>query len=394
MAVHAELASARPAAWRDPRVRGIVFQVIVALAFILFAAFIIDNTATNLAKRGIASGFGFLSNTAGFPIGIALVHYELASSYGQALLVGILNTLFISAVGIVLATILGFVIGILRLSKNWLVAKLAAVYVESLRNIPLLVQCFFWYFAVIGSLPDPKDSIPLFDTFFLNKRGIASPSLVSEPGFSIVLAALAVAIGLSVAIGRWAKARRFRTGQPFPAARVSFGLILGLPLLAALILGVPWTWDYPELGKFNLRGGWQIRPEFVALLIALTMYTAAFIAEIVRSGIQAVSHGQTEAAYALGLRPGQTTKLVILPQALRVIIPPLTSQYLNLAKNSTLGVAIAYPEIVHVFAGTVQNQTGQAVETVGITMLFFLTISFSISAFMNWYNRRIALVER
>jgi general L-amino acid transport system permease protein len=394
MAVHAESIAARPAAWRDPRVRAIAFQILVALALILFAAFIIHNTTTNLAKRGIASGFGFLWNISGFPISQALVHYELTSSYGRVFVVGLLNTLIVSVIGIFLATILGFVIGILRLSRNWLVAKLAAFYVETLRNIPLLVQCFFWYFGLITPLPGPRQSLSIADAFFVNARGIYTPGLVPEPGFWALPMAFVVGIVATVFVARWAKRRQLLTGQQFPTSQVGLALILGLPVLAALATGLPWSWEYPALKGFNFAGGWWIQPEFLALLVALTMYTAAFIAEIVRAGILAVSHGQTEAAYALGLRPGATTRLVIIPQALRVIVPPLTSQYLNLVKNSSLGVAIAYPDLVSVFAGTTLNQTGQAVECIALTMAFYLIVSLSISAFMNWYNRRIALVER
>ena len=394
MAVRAEAIGARPSAWRDPRVRAIAFQIVVALALILFAAFIIHNTTTNLAKRGIASGFDFLRNISGFPISQALVHYELTSSYGRVFVVGLLNTLLVSVFGIFLATILGFVIGILRLSRNWLIAKLAAFYVETLRNIPLLVQCFFWYFGLITPLPSPRQSLSIADAWFVNARGIYTPGLVPEPGFWAVPIACLVGIVATVFVARWAKRRQRLTGQQFPTGQVGLALIVGLPVLAALATGLPWSWEYPELKGFNFAGGWWIQPEFLALLVALTMYTAAFIAEIVRAGILAVSHGQTEAAYALGLRPSVTTRLVIIPQALRVIVPPLTSQYLNLVKDSSLGVAIAYPDLVSVFAGTTLNQTGQAVECIALTMAFYLTVSLSISAFMNWYNRRIALVER
>jgi general L-amino acid transport system permease protein len=394
MAVHAEPIATRPPAWRDPRVRSIVFQIVVALALILFAAFIVHNTTTNLAKRGIASGFEFLRNISGFPISQSLVHYELTSTYGRVFVVGLLNTLLVSVIGVVLATILGFVIGILRLSRNWLIGKLAAVYVETLRNIPLLVQCFFWYFGLITPLPGPRQSLSIADAFFVNARGIYTPGLVPEPGFAAVPIALLIGIVATVVVARWAKRRQLATGQQFPTGQVGLALIVGLPVLAALVTGLPWSWDYPELKGFNFAGGWWVQPEFLALLLALTMYTAAFIAEIVRAGILAVSHGQTEAAYALGLRPGTTTRLVIIPQALRVIVPPLTSQYLNLVKNSSLGVAIAYPDLVSVFAGTTLNQTGQAVECIAMTMGVYLIISLGISAFMNWYNRRIALVER
>jgi general L-amino acid transport system permease protein len=380
--------------WYDQRTRALMSQLLVLGLLLLFAAFITYNTAQNLRRGGIASGFGFLGSTAGFDISFSLIPYRATDTYGRVLLVGILNTLFVSIVGIVLATILGFLVGVLRLSRNWLVARLATVYIETLRNVPLLLQIIFWYFAVLAALPGVRQSSLWFGAFSLNQRGFYLPAPVLEPGFWWVPASLVAAIGAAFLIGRWAQLRRERTGQPFPTFRVNLALIVLALVLAALLLGTPWTWDYPKLAGFNYRGGTVLVPEFLALLFALSLYTSAFIAEIVRSGIQAVSHGQTEAAMALGLRPGQVTRLVVLPQALRVIVPPLTSQYLNLTKNSSLAIAIAYPELVAVFAGTTLNQTGQAIETIAITMLVYLTISLIISAFMNWYNRKIALVER
>jgi general L-amino acid transport system permease protein len=380
--------------WYDQRTRALMSQLLVLGLLLLFAAFITYNTAQNLRRGGIASGFGFLGSTAGFDISFSLIPYRATDTYGRVLLVGILNTLFVSIVGIVLATILGFLVGVLRLSRNWLVARLATVYIETLRNVPLLLQIIFWYFAVLAALPGVRQSSLWFGAFSLNQRGFYLPAPVLEPGFWWVPASFVAAIGAAFLIGRWAQLRRERTGQPFPTFRVNLALIVLALVLAALLLGTPWTWDYPKLAGFNYRGGTVLVPEFLALLFALSLYTSAFIAEIVRSGIQAVSHGQTEAAMALGLRPGQVTRLVVLPQALRVIVPPLTSQYLNLTKNSSLAIAIAYPELVAVFAGTTLNQTGQAIETIAITMLVYLTISLIISAFMNWYNRKIALVER
>jgi general L-amino acid transport system permease protein len=375
-------------------VRSIIFQVVVLVVLALFAAWIIDNTATNLKHRGVASGFDFLWNISGFPISQTLVDYQLTSTYGRVLVVGILNTLLVSVIGIVLATFLGFAIGIMRLSQNWLIARIATVYVETLRNIPLLVQCFFWYFGMITPLPGPRQSLSIADLIFLNARGVYFPGIVAQPGFFVIPAALLIGCVGAFLVARWARRRQLATGQQFPVARTAIALIVGLPAVAALLTGLPWTWEYPAIKGFNFAGGWSVEPEFLALLMALSMYTAAFIAEIVRAGIMAVSHGQTEAAHALGLRPGATTRLVVIPQALRVIIPPLTSQYLNLTKNSSLGVAIAYPDVVSVFAGTTLNQTGQAVECISITMGFYLTISLLISAVMNWYNRRVALVER
>jgi general L-amino acid transport system permease protein len=388
-------APARAAIWRDPRYRGIFFQIVVLGAVIIFGLWIFHNTTENLAKQGIASGFGFVNRQAGFGIAMSLIDFnENYSTYGDAFLVGLLNTLLVSAVGIVLATVLGFVIGIARLSKNWLIAKIAAVYIEIVRNIPLLLQIFFWYFAMLQPLPSPRNSLSLFGALFYNNRGLYLPRPVFEPGFSAVLIALAVGIAGTIVLSRWAKARQERTGQPFPSSLAGLGLIIGLSLIVFLATGMPLSWEYPELKGFNFRGGMVLIPEFQALLLALSIYTAAFIGEIVRAGIQAVSYGQTEAALSLGLRRGTMLRLVVIPQALRVIVPPLTSQYLNLTKNSSLAAAIAYPELVSVWAGVVLNQTGQAVEVIATTMAVYLAISLVISLFMNWYNARVALVER
>jgi general L-amino acid transport system permease protein len=380
--------------WHDQRIRGVLFQILVLGGLFAFFGFIVYNTAQNLERSGIASGFGFLWNTAGFDISFTLIDYKATDTYGRVLIVGILNTLFVSAIGIVGATVLGTIVGILRLSKNWLVGRLATVYVEMLRNTPLLLQIVFWYYAVLAALPGVRQSTLWLGGFSLNQRGFYMPAPVLEPGFWWVPAALVAAIGLAFLVYRWARQRQFQTGQPFPVLRANLALIVGLPILAAFVTGVPWSWEYPELTGFNYRGGTVLVPEFLALLFALVLYTSAFIAEIVRAGLLSVGHGQTEAALAVGLKPSLVTRLVIIPQALRVIVPPLTSQYLNLAKNSSLAIAIAYPDLVAVFAGTTLNQTGQAIETIAITMLVYLTISLSISAFMNWYNRRIALVER
>ena len=385
---------AKPPVWNDPKYRAIFFQVLVLALVIGFGAYLVNNTLDNLARQGIASGFDFLGTTAGFSIGMTLIEYAETSTYGRAFLVGLLNTLLVSVIGVVFATILGFIIGVARLSNNWLISALAAVYIEVLRNIPLLLQLFFWYFAVLRTLPSPRQSVSVLETFFLNNRGLQSPAPVTEPGFWLIPTAVVVAIVAIVFLARWAHRRQEETGQQFPTFFSALGLFIGLPLLAAIVSGFPIHWDIPVLKGFNFKGGMTMVPEFVALVAALSSYTAAFIAEIVRAGITAVSHGQTEAAYALGLRPGPTLRLVIIPQALRVIIPPLTSQYLNLTKNSSLAAAIAYPDIVLVFAGTVLMQTGQAVEIIAITMAVYLTISLVISAFMNWYNKAMALVER
>jgi general L-amino acid transport system permease protein len=386
--------SALTSLWRNELFRSIVLQVVVGVILLAAVLFFVHNTAVNLEKRGIASGFDFLSGTSGFDISISLIPYTLQSTYGRAFLVGLMNTLLVSAVGIVLATIIGFIVGIARLSKNVLVAALAAAYVDVIRNIPLLAQIIFWYFGVLTSLPGVRQSISIFGTFFLNTRGLYMPAPILQPGFWVIPTAFIVGILATVGIARWAKRRQDLTGQQFPTFWTGVGLIVGLPVLIGLVGGFHVTWSMAQLKGFNFVGGMDILPEFVALLLALSIYTAAFIAENVRSGIQAISHGQTEAALALGLRGTQTTRLVILPQALRIIVPPLTSQYLNLTKNSSLAVIIGYPELVSVFMGTVLNQTGQAVEVIAITMSVYLVISLVISAFMNWYNRRIALVER
>lgn len=385
---------ARPPFWNDPRIRSIGFQCIALLGVVAFGLYLFHNTQTNLQQRGIASGFGFLSSPAGFGIIQHLLPYSESDSYGRVFWVGLFNTLLVSALGIFFATLLGFIIGIARLSKNWLVAKLAMAYIEVFRNIPLLLQIFFWYFAVLRAMPAPRQSVNLGDVLFLNLRGLYVPAPVFETGFWVVLVALLAAVAATVVLHRWARRRQELTGKRFPVVSTSLGLVLGLPSLAFAAAGFPLSWEYPELQGFNFQGGLVVIPELAALLAALSIYTAAFIAEIVRAGIQAVSHGQTEAAYSLGLRPSYTLRLVVIPQALRVIIPPLTSQYLNLTKNSSLAAAIGYPDLVSIFAGTVLNQTGQAIEVIAITMAVYLTISLLISLLMNWYNRRVALVER
>jgi general L-amino acid transport system permease protein len=381
---------------RDPRVRAVLYQILVVALFLAFAIYIGHNTAVNLEKRGIASGFGFLSQPSGFGIGIVLVmdYSSQTSTHFDVLLIGIINTLAVSLSGIFLATIIGFIFGVLRLSKNWIVNKIAAVYIEVVRNIPLLVQLMFWYFAVLALLPGVKESATIGESFLVNNRGINFPSIIPTDGFWVIPVALLLAIVLSVVIGKWARRRQDLTGEIFPIFWTSLGLIIFLPIIAALVMGGPFNIDYPVLGRFNIQGGWVLEPEFLALLLGLSIYTGAFVAEIVRSGINSVSHGQTEAAHSLGIQPGMTMRLVILPQALRVIVPPLTSQYLNLTKNSSLATAIGYADITAIFAGTSLNQTGQAIEVIGITMAFYLSISLLISMFMNWYNKRIALVER
>ncbi|OUM07480.1 amino acid ABC transporter permease [Pseudomonas syringae] len=378
----------------DPKVRAWLFQIITVVAVISLGWFIFDNTQTNLQHRGITSGFGFLENSAGFGIAQHLIDYTESDTYARVFVIGLLNTLLVSVIGIVLATLLGFVIGVARLSPNWMISKLATVYVEVFRNIPPLLQILFWYTAVFLTLPGPRQAHGYLDMFFVSSRGLNMPRALPAEGAWAFLISLMVAVIAIVMMVRWANKRFEATGQPFHKFWVGLALLLVIPGLSMLIFGSPVHWELPQLKGFNFTGGWVLIPELISLTLALTIYTAAFIAEIVRSGIKSVSHGQTEAARSLGLRPGPTLHKVIIPQALRVIIPPLTSQFLNLAKNSSLAAAIGYPEMVSLFAGTVLNQTGQAIEVIAITMSVYLAISISISMLMNWYNKRIALIER
>jgi general L-amino acid transport system permease protein len=392
----AAVESARPKAplLYNPKVRGIAYQALLCIAVLFLAWSAVHNAAENLERARIASGFGFWDNTAGFDISQSLIDYSNTSTYGRAFWVGLLNTLLVAALGIVFATILGFVIGIARLSTNWLVAHVAAFYVETIRNIPLLLQLLFWYNAVLKALPAVRDSFALPGGGFLNNRGLFLPQPIAQPGSQWTLLALLIGIAAAIAYRIWAKRRQNATGQQAPVLLVTLAFVIVLPLVVLALSGFPLTFKYPQSGRFNIQGGLEILPEFMALLFGLVLYTAAFIAEVVRAGIRSVAKGQTEAAYSLGLRPGPTLRLVVVPQAMRVIIPPLTSQYLNLTKNSSLAVAIGYPDLVQIFAGTVLNQTGQAVEVIAITMAVYLTISLATSALMNLYNRHIALVER
>lgn len=384
----------KPSWLTDPQVRAWLFQVLAVIFVVACGWFLFHNTQTNLAHRGILSGFGFLDNSAGFGISQHLIDYRESDSYARVFVIGVLNTLLVSLIGIVLATVLGFVIGMARLSPNWLLRQIATVYIEVFRNIPPLLQIFFWYFAILQPLPGPKQSLALGELFFVNNRGLYMPAPSLNEGFMPLLIAFLLALVACILCWRKARAQQELNGDSGWWRPLGVGLLLGVPLLTAWALGSPFTWSVPALSGFNFRGGWVVIPELVALTLALTIYTAAFIAETVRSGIQSVSHGQTEAARSLGLRPQQTLRLVIIPQALRVIIPPLTSQYLNLTKNSSLAAGIGYPDMVSLFAGTVLNQTGQAIETMAITMSVYLAISISISLLMNLYNKRIALVER
>ncbi len=393
--------SARASVFYDPKVRGIFFQLLLVAVLVFFGYEIVTNTIANLERQNIASGFKFLSTTAGFGIIQSLVPYSETSSYGQALLVGLLNTLLVAFLGVVFATVLGFVIGISRLSTNWVISRIAYVYIEIVRNIPLLLQIFFWYFAVLRAVPGKREKWSLFDSFHLNIGGLYGPRPIFESGSLPTVIAFLVGVLATFGVDAWARRRQIETGRQFPVGRAALALIVGLPLVVYLLSGMPIRLDFPEFldtGPMLKRGfqsgqGFVLIPEFLALLLALSIYTASFIAEIVRAGILAISHGQTEAAHSLGLRQGPTLRLVVIPQAMRVIIPPLTNQYLNLTKNSSLAVAIAYPDLVSV-GGTILNQTGQAIEVIGIWMAVYLTLSLLTSGFMNWYNQRMALVER
>lgn len=381
--------------YNDPKVRSIAYQLVLCavVAFLVYGA--TRNAIDNLERAHIASGFGFWNNTAGFDISQTLIEYSArASTYGRAFWVGLLNTLLVAGIGIVFATIIGFVVGISRLSRNWLLAKAAGGYVEIIRNLPLLLQLLFWYNAVLKALPDIRESIAIPGGAILNNRGFFLPVPIFKNGFGFVGIALLAGAVAAIAFYVWARKRQERTGQQAPVFWLTLLLVIGLPLAVFALAGFPLGFEFPQAGRFNITGGIEVLPEFAALLFGLSIYTAAFIAEVVRAGILAVSRGQTEAAYSLGLKQGPTLRLIVVPQAMRVIIPPLTSQYLNLTKNSSLAVAIGYPDLVQVFTGTVLNQTGQAVEVVAITMLVYLIISLVTSLLMNIYNSRMALVER
>lgn len=376
------------------RGRSTLFQTLVLLLTLGAAFYLVHNTATNLERQGIASGFGFLGKGAGFDIIQHLIPYDEQSTYGSAFLVALLNTLLVSVLGVAFATVLGFAIGIARLSTNFLLSRLALAYIEIVRNVPLLLQLFFWYFAVLRSLPSARESHALGNVVFLNLRGLYVPAPIPEPGFWPYLALVGAAVVAATFFIRWSRQRRIATGKVLPAVRLALASVSLFAVLAFVVLGRPLAWEIPELKGFNFSGGLVLIPELVSLLVALTVYTAAFIAEIVRAGILSVSHGQTEAALALGLKRAQVLRHVVIPQALRVVLPPMTSQYLNLTKNSSLAAAIAYPDLVLVFAGTVLMQTGQAVEVIALTMLVYLTVSLAISYAMNRYGRAVALVER
>jgi general L-amino acid transport system permease protein len=383
----------RPPFWRDSAVRGVFYQVLFVAVVVAFGWFLVHNTLVNLGRQNIATGFGFLGREASFAIGESLIAYAPSDTYARAFFVGLVNTLYVAILGIVLATILGTVIGIARLSRNWLIAKLSLVYVETFRNIPLPLQLLFWWTFLREGAPSPRQAWRPLPGVFVSDRGIEFPMPQSNPAHLWIFLALILGLAAAIAVSRWARRRQMATGAQFPSGWVGIGLIVGPPLLVFLGAGAPLAFDWPALKGFNFAGGGAVSPEFAALLLGLTIYTASFIAEIVRAGILSVSWGQSEAASALGLRPALTMRLVVLPQALRVIIPPMTSQYLNLTKNSSLAVIIGYPDLVSI-ANTTMNQTGQAVEGIALIMAVYLAISLTIALSMNFYNRAVALVER
>jgi general L-amino acid transport system permease protein len=378
--------------WSSERVRNLVYQFALIAVIAAVAGYAIHNLVHNLESRAITIGFSYLGHEAGFDVSERLVEYDATHTYGRAFVVGLLNTLFVSAVGIVAASILGLAIGIARLSPNWLLARLAAMYIESVRNVPLILQLLLWYGIITDAFPPAADAIEL-GPLFLSQRGLAMPWPEPHAGWAAALVGLLLAIAATALWARYANGIQHRTGRRPPVLGPAVVLLLGAPLAAWALLGAPTGLSHPVLGGFDFEGGKNVSPEFTALFVGLSVYTAAFIAEIVRGGILAVPKGQTEASEALGLSRGQRLRLVILPQALRVIIPPLTSQYLNLTKNSSLAVAIGYPDLVSV-SNTTLNQTGQAIEAIGLMMAVYLTLSLAISGLMNWYNHRVRLVER
>lgn len=379
--------------WNNPKFRAILFQSLLIIFLLLLFGYLISNTIHNLEVRGMSTGFGFMQEKSGFDILFSLIHYDSDSSYGRTFVVGIINTILVASISIIITTIMGFLIGIARLSSNWLVAKLAMIYIEVFRNIPLLLQIMFWY-SIILSLPEMRASINLWDIFYLNNRGFFIPQPIADKGFNLVLITLLLTVIFSIFSTKWNNKRQEQTGIRLPMFWINTAIIVILPLIVYLLNDQPLHLEYPVKQRFNFKGGMSIIPELTALVVALSIYTAAFIAEIVRSGILSVNKGQIEAANSLGLMPKKVLSLVVIPQAMRVIIPQLTSQYLNLTKNSSLATAIGYPDLVAVFAGTTLNQTGRAIETISMTMAVYLILSLLISLFMNWYNKRAQITER
>lgn len=380
--------------YNNPENRAIIYQVLALVAIFSFTYFVLNNMFINIEKRGINTGFDFLGTEAGFGILQSLIEYDESDTHGKVFIVGLLNTILVSVIGIIFATILGLLIGIGRLSSNWMVAKLSMVYVETFRNIPILLQILFWYNVVLAALPSPRQSMSFMESIFLNNRGLYIPRPILESGFVAVIIASIIALVSVIYLSQWANKRHDETGEEFPMFWVGTAILVGAPVLVFFLSGMPATLEYAQLKGFNFRGGWTLIPELLALAFALSIYTATYIAEAVRAGIEAVPKGQKEAAHALGLKESVILKKVVLPQALRVIIPPVINQYLNLVKNSSLATAIGYPELVNIFSGTSLNQVGQAVEIILMTMAVYLTLSIIISIGMNYFNARMQIKER
>lgn len=380
--------------YNNPEIRSIIYQILALATIFLFTYFILNNMFTNIEKRGINTGFDFLGTEAGFGILQTLISYDESNTHGRVFIVGLLNTILVSFISIIFATIIGLAVGIGRLSKNFMISKLSMIYVETFRNIPILLQILFWYNVVLASLPTPRQSINYLDSIFFNNRGLYIPKPILESGFTSVIIAFIIAVISIIFLGKWANKRHDETGQDFPLIWVSILILISAPTLVFFLSGSPVSLDYPALKGFNFVGGWNLIPEFLALSFALSIYTATYIAEAVRAGIEAVPKGQKEAAHSLGLKDSVILKKVILPQALRVIIPPVINQYLNLTKNSSLATAIGYPELVTIFSGTSLNQVGQAIEIILMTMAVYLTLSIIISLIMNYFNSRTKIKER
>ena len=380
--------------YNNPDNRAIIYQIIALFLIFLFTYFILNNMFINIEKRGINTGFDFLNSEAGFGILQSLIAYDESNTHGKVFIVGLLNTILVSVIGIIFASIIGLLIGIGRLSKNFMVSKLSIVYIETFRNIPILLQILFWYNVVLASLPSPRQSFSYFDSIFFNNRGLYIPKPILESGFTAVIISFIIALIAVIFLSKWAKKRHDETGEEFPIFWTSLTILIIAPLLVYFLSGMPATLEYPALKGFNFKGGLTLIPELLALALALSIYTATYIAEAVRAGIEAVPKGQKEAAHALGLKDHVILKKVVLPQALRVIIPPVINQYLNLVKNSSLATAIGYPELVTIFSGTSLNQVGQAIEIILMTMAVYLTLSIIISILMNWFNAKMKIKER
>ena len=380
--------------WNDKETRSVIIQILTMVGILVFFGYMIRNAVVNLSALGKDFSFLFLWQPASYDINQTFIEYNSRSPHIRATIIGVMNTLAVAVAGVILATMLGFLLGVMRLSKNWLTAKIAYVYIEYVRNVPVLVHILMVHGILVHVLPNPKDAVNVSDGVFLSNRGVAMPKPLYEPLFWLVLGVFIAGLGFAWAFRRYAKRLQDETGRALPVFWVCLGAIVGAPLIIYFILGSPIVWEVPELRGFNFQGGYVLRPEFIALWLALSFYTASFIGEIVRAGILAVDYGQTEAAAALGVSRGRTLNLVVIPQALRVIVPPLTSQYLNLTKNSSLAIAIGYMDIVATIGGISLNQTGREMECMVIVLLLYLSISLCISTFMNWYNKRIKLVER